>query len=340
MCAVTVSASAYMRTTLTHIMLIVLGIFFTIAAAFSVNKNVPVAVPLLASHSVSEVRAAMVALIKEAGPEKAYQAFLASYASLPVDEQHNAAHLFGESLYEAVGTKAISACDSSFNFGCYHGFFPKAIQQEGSAVIPVLDDACKNALRSSACQHGIGHGILEYLGHDKLVDALELCGRTDDSNGPGCISGVFMEYNVPLQVMGDGTYKVAPRTFDATKPYVPCEDVPDIYKEACYQALPQWWRQTPVHDNATVDSLCSSLTEPTYRTRCLEGLGNVVASDMKYVAKDIVAACRSLSSSESVQVCIASSAWACSKNTNTPSCGEAICETIDANIRDMCLKGI
>ena len=83
---------------------------------------------------------------------------------------------FGDALYHTTSLKGIHICDSKFGFGCYHSFLEEAITDKGLSAINDLDNECsKQFSKGGSCQHGIGHGILSYLGDDKLSQALTLC---------------------------------------------------------------------------------------------------------------------------------------------------------------------
>jgi hypothetical protein len=120
--------------------------------------------------------------IISAGPKTAYGEFKQAFSSFRFDQQHVMAHLFGELLYQEGGTAYLETCDSEFSFGCYHGFFTTAIYGEGDSVIMELDRICieTGGLGASGCQHGLGHGLVEYYGHtlDGLKNALQSCEDT------------------------------------------------------------------------------------------------------------------------------------------------------------------
>lgn len=184
----------------------------------------------VSSQTVGEIRVTMEKNIEDMGGREAYQTFKQQYENVPFDAQHSASHLFGESLFHSLGLPGISVCDSDFSFGCYHGFFTKAVSEQGLVVVSDLDVACTavtDAQSISACQHGIGHGILEYVGPLHLSRALEACTNTHQSNPlVGCTSGVFMEYNVPLSVSENGVFSTTARPLEnPNEPYHPCTEV-------------------------------------------------------------------------------------------------------------------
>jgi len=217
--------------------------------------------------------------IKTKGPTNAYQAFLSLNAKRPFGIQHDAAHVIGEALYIALGAKGVAVCDQAFSFGCYHGLFSFAISEHGTELVPLLDGECQK-LKSDqgACQHGIGHGILQYFGYDRLNEALKACGlaeRIDEISG--CPSGVFMEYNVPLVEGQDGFSEVVPRSFQEGNPYEPCGTVPNEFRASCYYELPQWWQRSFQDDYAVIGRLCAEIPDDEYIRGCFVKTGDLIA---------------------------------------------------------------
>jgi hypothetical protein len=222
----------------------------------------------------AHARAYWTDVITKEGPHRAYQDFLARYQKSDFGAQHTAAHLFGRLLYEAEGAAGIAICDPSFAFGCYHGFFAAAITAEGLAIVPALDKACATLESApSGCRHGIGHGVMEYLGYSELDKALGVCKdmTTTDVIG-GCYSGVFMDYNQPINVNADGSVMPVPRILDLAHPYDPCPSVASAFQDSCYHELPQWWESVYQQDYAHLKTLCD--TAPAHRSVCVRGIGN------------------------------------------------------------------
>jgi hypothetical protein len=275
--------------------------------------------------TITELRESMRGLIRAEGGIDAYASFKARYASASFDTAHNAAHLFGESLYDVEGVGGVAACDAGFNFGCYHGFFAVAVAKEGLDVVSALDAACgtSEVAHSSACQHGIGHGILEYLGHDKLVPALEACGLTDQPDPlAGCTSGVFMEYNVPLVVNADGSFTITTRQYAPDEgPYTPCGDIPERFRGSCLQELPQWWQQVFHDDFAKMGALCAALDSTVATQICIAGVGKIVPSSADYSVEGTERFC-ALMPADWYDKCITQAAW--SFETNILSHAQAL----------------
>src|SRR5260221_183958 len=196
---------------------------------------------------IAQKRRELDLLMKRSGDNQAYELFKNAYQN-DTGNQHTVSHIFGELLYDRLGISGMKICDSTFAYGCYHGFFRRAVSKEGLSILPKLDLACtqKKQDEIGGCQHGLGHGIVSYLGYSKLLDALSEC-RHVSFQGPigGCTSGVFMEYN--LHTMDDPSGKTY-RIFKSDRPYEPCDEILPQYAQACYFQLPQWWGKVYARD--------------------------------------------------------------------------------------------
>lgn len=264
--------------------------------------------------------------LRESGLDDAYVEMKESFVKKTPDEQHNAAHLFGESLYVVGGIEGIRTCDTDFNFGCYHGFFTQAVSGEGLSSISALDAVCQSSERPSACQHGIGHGIMEYLGHSNLSDALQACSFTYQPDPiAGCVSGVFMDYNIRLTIEGDA-FSVAARPLeDPDSPYTPCTEVNDEFKRSCYHELPQWWYQVYAGDMRHIGVLCERIEEKVYRNSCFSGAGNIVGSVADYNVSRVLEICAQMPK-VAVSSCIMYAAWSFSDNIGAQEDAKRLCE--------------
>jgi len=94
--------------------------------AFSLLKE-PQTVSTLRADSVPATYAKWQEKVQEIGPQEAYSAFKRENTSDDFGKRHLGAHIFGEVVFQEVGVDGIGACDASFEFGCYHGFFNAAV---------------------------------------------------------------------------------------------------------------------------------------------------------------------------------------------------------------------
>lgn len=237
-----------------------------------------------------------------------YKTFVNKNALLPASEQHLGAHIFGELLYNTKGIEGFTICNSEFGFGCYHGFFGRAISEQGEDVITALDAKCITAYGplGTGCQHGIGHGILEYTGYQNLQAALALCDKTTRvSSLLGCVSGVFMEYHTPLAGVGNGLVP-SNRPYDPSKPLDPCDRVGARYQSSCYFELGAWrasGQTSPVEVRAT----CNAVPDP-YKKYCGLGVGYAIGFREQYDTGAALAACAAIFGDDALS-CHAGVAW-------------------------------
>jgi hypothetical protein len=200
-----------------------------------------------------------------------------AYAQDGHGAQHMAFHYFGEILYELKGSEAFPMCKDWYGYGCPHGFLLSAIDSEGYAVVPLLDDACFErygvSMETETCQHGIGHGLLEFSGRDPH-EAIKACDLVDDVFPKlGCASGVFMEYFAPIDETTGSTVDLAP-AFDEKDPFNICDEFTGLSLATCLFEIQSWWQDVGKVTAIEVEALCNSVAEEEAREFCLIGYGN------------------------------------------------------------------
>jgi hypothetical protein len=275
--------------------------------------------------------------IRTLGPSRAYAAFSDAVRDKDYSQAHNAAHLFGAVLFDVKGLSAISTCDASYGFGCYHGFIIEAVAGRGVSVIRDLDAACKKTPQPTACEHGIGHGILEYLGHDHLKEALVTCDLTKPTDPiAGCRSGVFMEYNVPLVFDSESSAFVAARKAKQTSPVDPCPTLDAVYQPACYYGLPQWWQQAYGPDAHKMATFCATAPK-ALESDCALGIGTLAASMSHTDAQKAIGYCSAPLSQAAQFACLRAAAGAFISNAQATEKARVICEAIsDPRVASSC----
>lgn len=275
--------------------------------------------------------------------EKAYADLKEKLASAHFSDQHTAAHLFGETLYERSGISGVTVCDGIFSFGCFHGHFARAMADNGPAIIKDLDSACISKYseftgRLSGCRHGIGHGLMEYYGSD-LVRALKGCEHTSESRFRfGCSSGVFMEFNVPLIFSEDGANTV-PRILEhENDPYYPCESVDPRFSYSCYFELPQWWLTVFERDHQKMGDACSKLNDNSKREACFRGLGFYFVPDSDYdIAKSVKKCEVSVSPLDKLN-CRIGEAFSFLVQSNKIDLAAQLCDGLTSTYKKSCLE--
>lgn len=278
----------------------------------------------------------------EQGADKAYQAFKEEYANAGFGIQHTMAHVIGELIYQKKGLEGMVVCDSTFSFGCYHSFYSQALAVEGLSIVPKVDKFCldKFGPLGTGCQHGIGHGLMDFFGPQKLTLALEACSLTTQLKKMfGCTSGVFMEYNVPIMLSSTNSMTV-PRTLNEKNPYAPCPAVPEKYQESCYYEMPQWWDKENVFakDYKKIGELCQAIVSLESREACFLGIGNVVAPSSFYVVKDAIKRCQEMPTEDSKITCQSGASWSFYAAINYRSLSEEVCANLDKDKQKRCVK--
>lgn len=275
--------------------------------------------------------------VKAKGASAAYAEFKQRTAQLSLGRQHFAAHVIGAVIGEALGANGVKVCDSSFGFGCYHGLFSQVISTGGASLVRNLDAACVSAYGplGTGCQHGIGHGILEYVGYSHVGDALALCKETTQLVPLlGCTSGVFMEYFYPLT--GPAT-ALAPstRALDPAHPYAPCTDVPVENRSSCYYELGSWLRTSQGNAEAA-GKWCAGLSGAD-RTDCYLGVGTLAfqvnGNDMNAARME----CAALAPADELS-CRAGVRWGAFANPSTKAHAAEACGYTDSAKETACEK--
>lgn len=225
--------------------------------------------------------------IAKIGGSAAYAEFANFVAPLDASAQHNLAHSFGESLYRERGIDGISVCDSRFSYGCYHQLVGDAIAAQGLGVVASINTDCLKLPSAVPCQHGIGHGLVGYLGYSDraLKKAIAECVSIDTGDSlQGCFGGAFMEFNMRTLAGGDAS-STRPLSPD---PNAPCDSFSSVAKASCYLYQPQWWDSVLRTKDQDIAELfehmgrdCAAL-DPSDRQACFEGIGLMAPPDSGY----------------------------------------------------------
>lgn len=233
--------------------------------------------------------------IRAVGPSAAYEELNAAVADENPSRQHEAGHIFGSALYATAGLSGISTCDARLTSGCFHQFVGSAIAANGLSVVTELNADCGN---KPGCQHGIGHGLVSYLGYtdDALKKAVHIC---TDLPGPetktlqGCLGGIFMEYNMRTMLSVDGG---SARSATSSKDLLaPCDEFSGIVERSCLLYQPQWWWSFYSKENVqqnfrSMAHLCDRMVGD-YRAVCYAGIGEMTPSPSDYDASSTSQLC-------------------------------------------------
>jgi len=282
--------------------------------------------------------------IYEIGAEEAYEEFKEAYQALNYSKQHALSHVFGTLLFEHLGIEGVAICDSTFAFGCYHSFFGEALINEGLGVLPLFDRACteKWGDASLPCQHGIGHGILAYIGYgeENLLGAFDLCAMLSWRPTGGCASGVVMEYNFRTMSDLSGSGTLTRSLQPDGDPHEPCISLPEKYQQACYFEQPQWWQSIFGGDYIKIGTLCNQVEDTLSRRACFRGAGNYAALFSGYGAKETITLCEKMPSYRAQFFCREGASWVFLAHPQKYHLAPQLCYGLKGGGEQLCLRGL
>lgn len=274
--------------------------------------------------------------IEEVGAQRAYEEFKRQFQGKDFNTQHLAGHLFGEVLYQKEGVKGVAFCDETFAYACYHSFFGRAFAEKGLSIVEKMDKECirKHGPENGvSCQHGIGHGLLENLGSERLVEALEACERTQKTSPIfGCTAGVFMEYNVPIIISQDNAYSKIREL--GSDPDFPCSTLARKYRTSCYHEIVQLWDK--YFDYEKIGSLCAGLDDEKEAGACFSGAGAVAGPSSDYDALKTIEKCKKMPTLKGEMICRSAASWAFYFLPEYKALSPKICEGMAADVEFSC----
>lgn len=254
----------------------------------------------------AEERERILADISKRGPAAAYASLKKRFAGINDFEiGHTAAHIFGGSLYERLGADGIVYCDDWFNFGCYHQFFGAMSAKEGLDALPRIDALCSAADDATmACFHGVGHGLVGFLGYDEtaLREALSRCDSLSFRHPDGCYGGAFMEYNLRFLQHGPDIFNGEYRKIENGDIHAPCALVPEHVRSSCYFAQAGWLTLYLSHQK--IFGFCGALQRVEDRSACIAGLGKIIPWYKPEEIRRTIAACIIAPDVEARELCL------------------------------------
>ncbi|MBI3577177.1 hypothetical protein HY086_04025 [Candidatus Gottesmanbacteria bacterium] len=319
--------------------IIVLFLVFSFAATRQIQAERIITFPLMPT---SAFRKALVASIRLSGASVTYQKLSLQLARLDYLRYHSAAHVFGATVYQLLGNRGIVVCDDRFVFGCFHGFSIVAVKDKGVAAIPKLIAACRGQTGKArgSCLHGIGHGLGEYFGPDRLDEQFDLCASVDKGNAEkGCPGGVIMQYfeYYSRVSMGPPSVELAYRPFDRAKPYGPCPILRAKFQRVCYFTLPGWWWNVIAADASAVADLCQRIENIQHRDSCFEGSGVMIAQQTKDNREETVRLCHMMSAVEAERRCRSAAAAEFWLHPESHQKAFTVCEGLSSTEEKKCL---
>jgi hypothetical protein len=167
---------------------------------------------------------------------------------------HTVAHAIGDILYSQEGTAGMASCTQDFRNACSHSIVIQTFINDGAKALSKIRSACEYAPGGKGayaiCFHGVGHGLMAYLGYDfkeAVAECARMTGEEPASGGTGhrftdtreeCIGGAVME-------LVQGSHDAAAQARAVTAymplddPFRPCTDeyVPEDLRTACIVSL-------------------------------------------------------------------------------------------------------
>lgn len=265
---------------------------------------------------IADLRNSLKNNVQKEGGERAYLKLKEQFEKKEPQSSvipHLAAHLFGEIIYQDMGMDGLTICDKSFTYGCFHGFFNAITSEKGIEYIPELNRICKEntkVISPLACQHGLGHGLGEYYGPEKVGLSLKECRKMGAESIPfGCVGGVFMEYNFPSMFDFISQNDDVVRKFDENNPYGPCMNVEDEFRKSCYFRLTEWWEVITEKDYRKMGNLCGGIRAEAYKNACFTGIGAALITTNGFLTPQAKESCSLMPNKISVELCLTGSSF-------------------------------
>jgi hypothetical protein len=261
----------------------------------------------------------------ESGPEQS----LALLARLVADglvaksaDVHQFAHLIGRKTAAAIGEggEAFLRCDTSFNYGCEHGFLEYVLKKHPSPKL-AIEAICGTIEKETSysekfkfyCYHGVGHGVLMAESYD-YKRGLEICDSLPTATGrQGCSQGLFMEgANAAIR----GGEELDKGVFSAADPLLPCAALENKYQYECFINHGGWLATVFRNDIAEAAASCASAPSPHKHT-CAHSIGLLLTN----------------------------SAWLYAISRSSPLSGEelrasvALCDRFPGDLKPDCYRG-
>ncbi len=224
---------------------------FLVLAGIAVHA---VAVPR-AANTRSDIERYWLGRMQAVGVDQAKAELAADIADKSLTDAHNISHAFGGALYNFGGP--LTDCpvtdtnDEFLSSGCNHEYIGRAISEHGLGVIKSIEESCATLAPSKfhLCEHGIGHGLIGYLGYslENLKAAVDVCTQTGDNN---CYRGAFMEYDFRRLVTGEINMR-PPGSGEMEHSF--CDGFSDHIRSVCIYWEPNWWYGVLLPDPSVKD---------------------------------------------------------------------------------------
>ena len=221
--------------------------------------------------------------------------------------------------------------------GYYHGIIERAfLGQPKDKLTIVSRQLCSDSKITEQrfllyqCIHGLGHGLMIYLGYD-MPGSLKTCaGLKDEFDDISCSGGVFMEnFN--------SSYGVTSKYLRKNDPIYPCNSVAEKYKAQCYGLVTaNLLRNTGYDQKKTADGCKKS--EPDWIGICFESFGRDVSGIAGKSAEKALASCRLAGKNEGD--CLYGVAREIVNSDAEGARGARFCGMVPKRHRERCFTGV
>lgn len=275
-------------------------------------------------------------IIETSGHEKAWSFIKKTYAHESVQSKraHDLAHFIGIRIYENKGLDGFKICDSTYAFGCYHGFSEKMFSKDLKGI-NTLERACESVGPSesgpwASCVHGIGHGVATYFDSVDLINALKAC-DTLKQGATYCHDGVFMEFSA----------SAPPSFYKVNEPLYPCSIIETKYKRACARNQPYIMQDRLQISRKQAADICMKSNDPEISIFCIDAIGLSIGQESAGNVNYIIQACKNLSTEVQPQCSTAAAVEIIFQNysgwqENAPR----VCDTLISADKNICIKRI
>lgn len=244
--------------------------------------------------------------IKTLGPEASYNNLKKTITGWNYSTAHQTLHIFGFALYGSLGQEGMIYCDDFQNYGCFHGFVAGFVSehklQDLDQTISILCNLNQNFTKER-CLHGIGHGLVDYLGRYNLNESFRYCQKIGSTTYIGCPQGVLMEYFYPIHNQAKNTGR---DQFDSSNIFGPCGNLDKEFQKYCYTFIPVfYWPENIVLNAVQAENYCREAQDPMNRLYCLVGTGTRLSSYFNFDLDKARQLCNGMKESDNRAYCLA-----------------------------------
>jgi len=247
-------------------------------------------------------------------------------------EIHDLAHLAGNLIFDAKGLSGLGLCDSTFAFGCFHGFLDKAFLES----LDKLNEAQKSCEQIgqgingpvASCIHGIGHGVASFYRTSDINNSLKACDRLTQG-AQYCYDGVFMEFS----------RNAVPNFYKTDDPLYPCDSLDEKFVFSCGRNLPVVLITRFNKSFDDVINICNMAQSQNLKNSCFDALGFNAVARSQNNPDIIIDLCGKIENQEFKTRCIKAAAGELIFQ-NLPNWKEnapKVCNTLSDDAKNFCL---